>query len=86
MAFTETPRAFFGDFGVDATLNAGTVRGIFENAYGSSFGGMVDSGGPTFLSESSASVGDVLVIAGDSYTVASVEPDGTGFVLLRLKK
>ena len=86
MTFTE--RAYFADFGVDATLNGVTVRGIFDDAYGESFGGMVAGSGPMFRLPSSVSVtsGNTLVHAATTYTVVGIEPDGTGLTLLRLEK
>lgn len=79
--------AFFDDFGVPATLNGANVRGIFDNAYGESFG-LVASSSPVFRLPSSIAVttGQTLVIAATTYTVASVEPDGTGITVLRLEK
>lgn len=85
MNFAEA--AFFADFGADATLNGAPVRGIFDNAYGESFG-LVASSSPVFRLPSSIAVatGQTLVIAATTYTVAGIEPDGTGLTLLRLEK
>ncbi len=83
--FHENTRALFADFGVDVTLNGATVRGIFDDVYGSSFGGMVDADDPTFVSSASATVGMTLTHGSKTYTVRSVEQDSGGFVLLRLK-
>ena len=80
--------AFFADFGVDATLNGANVRGIFDNAYGESFSGLISGAIPVFRLLSSVAVtsGQTLVIATTTYTVVGVEPDGTGLTLLRLQK
>ena len=85
MAFTESFAPFFADFGVDATLNGAAVRGIFDNPYDGTFGGMVSASGPVFQCAVSADVGHSLVIGASTFTVASVEPDGSGMFVLRLK-
>jgi hypothetical protein len=79
--------AYFTDFGVPATLDGAPVRGIFDNAYGESFG-LVASSSPVFRLPSSIAVttGQTLVIAATTYTVAGIEPDGTGLTVLRLEK
>ncbi len=86
MAFTENPLAFFGDFGVDATLNAGAVRGILVAPYGEAFG-LVAGSRPVFMLASSVSAarGDVLAIAGNSYEVAEIQADGTAIKSLVLE-
>lgn len=86
MAFTETPRAFFGDFGVDATLNAGTVRGIFLAPHGEAFG-LVAGSKPSFLMDAgtAAARGDVFILGSVSYEVADIQLDGTGFQILTLE-
>lgn len=84
--FVETPRTFLGDFGVDATINAATVRGLFVAPYGEAFG-MVAGSRPQFIlaSTETASVGDVFVLSGNSYEVAEVQTDGTAFKTLVLE-
>lgn len=88
MAFVESMPSFFVDFGVAATLNGVAVRGIFDDAYGEVFGGIVSGTGPVFRLASSATHarGQSLVIGAATYTVSAVEPDGTGMSLLRLEK
>ena len=88
MSFVESFDPFFADFGVSATLAGNTVTGIFDDAYGESFGGMVAGSGPMFRLPSSIAVtsGDALVHASTTYTVVGIEPDGTGLTLLRLQK
>lgn len=85
MNFAEA--AYFTDFGVPATLDGAPVRGIFDNAYGESFG-LVASSSPVFRLPSSIAVatGQTLIIAATTYTVAGIEPDGTGLTVLRLEK
>lgn len=80
--------AFFDDFGVDATLNGVTVRGIFDDAYGESFGGLVAGSGPMFRLPTSVPVtdGQTLIHGSKQYTVVGIEPDGTGLTVLRLQK
>lgn len=76
----------FADFGVDATLDGEPVRGIFDNAFGDAFGGLVVGSGPMFRLPSSVPVsrGQVLILATTTYTITAIEPDGTGLTVLRL--
>ena len=78
--------AFFSDFAIDLTVNGVAVRGIFDNAFGSAFGGMIDGSGPMVRLPSSvlAARGNPVVIASTQYVVTGVEPDGTGLTVLRL--
>ena len=86
MAFTENPLAFFGDFGVDATLNTGAVRGIFVSPYGEAFGFVAGSRPGFLLASSVAAVrGDVLTIAGNAFEVAEIQSDGTAIKTLVLE-
>jgi hypothetical protein len=94
MAFTENYDEFLGtdDFGVDALYKGTTtVQGIFDKQYfeaQAAFAG-VHSSQPTFLGKASdfedAAHGDTLLINSVNYKVVGVEPDGTGFTLLRLE-
>lgn len=85
MNFTET--AFFADFGVNATLNGASVRGIFDNQAAEAFG-LVSGSNPVFLTPSAANAlqGQTLIIGAATYIVASVESDGTGLDRLQLEK
>jgi hypothetical protein len=87
MPLVEDYFAFFGDFGVDATLDAEPVRGIFDNAYVESFG--LATRQPRFaLSTAEAGAvqqGGVLVIGTATYRVTAVQPDGTGMTELALE-
>ena len=80
--------AFFSDFAIDLTVNGVAVRGIFDNAFGSAFGGMIDGSGPMVRLPSSvpAARGNPVVIASTQYVITSVEPDGTGLTVLRLER
>lgn len=86
MAFLDTS-AFFADFGVTATVGGASVRGDFNAAHEVAFG-LVGGPRPVFLAAttdvSSATRGTAVVISGTSYTVAEVQPDGTGMTLLIL--
>lgn len=86
MAFHENPRAFFGDFGVDATLDGQTVRGLFVAPYGEAFG-MVAGSRPQFLLDAAvpAGRGDTLVMAGTAYDVAEIHGDGSAILALTLE-
>lgn len=80
--------AFFSDFAIDITVNGVSVRGIFDNAFGSAFGGMIDGSGPMVRLPSSvvASRGNPVVIASKQYRITGIEPDGTGLTVLRLEE
>ena len=68
-----------------------TVKGIFENDYYEDASGEVglESSQPQFTCKttdvSSASNGDTLVVSSTTYTVRSVQNDGTGITLLILE-
>lgn len=73
---------------VEATVSGVSVAGIFDNAYQDSFG-IVASPQPSLLvassSAASAAVGDSVVANSTTYTVAEIQPDGTGMTRLLLK-
>ena len=75
------------DFGLDATLNGVSVRGIFDAPYADAFG--VGGSAPqlTVLASDAplVAIGDAVTIGDASYTVAGVEPDGTGVARLTLR-
>lgn len=86
--FVEDFTIYFADFGVDATLNAVPVRGIFDAMPATSFN--VVSGSAPAFSLASASVpadprGLALVIGADSYTVREYTHDGSGLCTLKLE-
>lgn len=88
MAFVEDPAPFLPDFGVAATVGGVSLTGIFDNNYADPFG-MVASSSPALLIVSSAApsvaVGNTVVVGGVSYSVAEIQPDGTGLARLMLK-
>lgn len=88
MAFAEDLTPYFADFGITATVGGVSVRGIFDNAYQDSFG-IVASPQPSLLiassSAPSAAVGDSVVANTATYTIAEIQPDGTGMTRLLLK-
>jgi len=78
----------FYDFGVDATLDGSAVRGIFDDAYTDPLG---MAGSQPLLLCSSADVstaaqGTAVVVNSVSYTVGSIQPDGTGMTRLLLQE
>lgn len=89
MAFVEDRTPFFADFGIDATVGAGTVRGIFDNAYGEAFG-LVSGTTPAFTCStadvSDVDVGESITINAVAYSVTEVRPDGTGVTVLVLQQ
>lgn len=76
-------------FAVTATSGAASFPVIFDAAYLSALGGIVESTGPACMARS-ADVstlvqGSSITINAVAYTVVGVEPDGTGITTLRLR-
>jgi len=88
MALVENRAAFFADFGVPATIAGNPVSVIFDNEYLASLG--VESSNPVALADDADVVGlahgDAVVIGAVNYTVAEIQPDGTGFTIIELEK
>ena len=87
MTFVEDFDPFFEDFGIAAVRNGATsVTGLFDKAYGEAFG-LISGNDPVFRCLTSVGMAraDTLVINGATYTVVSIEPDGTGIDLCRLE-
>ena len=88
MAFTETFAPFFADFGVNATIGALTVPGIFDAMPAEQFG--ILGNAPSFTYElalaPSVARGSSLTIGGTAYTVQEIRKDGTGLAVLDLEK
>lgn len=91
--------AFLADFGTTATYTkasggASSVKGIFDNEfYAADTGAGVAfvSAQPRFMVRSAdmptgADYGDGIAIDGISYTVRTIQPDGTGMTTLLLEK
>ena len=99
MAFAEDLAPFFdtAEFGTAASyLPLGsvedpvTINGIFDHAYAEPIDGVAEGARPVFTcaaaSVPNAAHGDTLTIAGTTYKVRGVQPDGTGVVLLVLEE
>jgi hypothetical protein len=91
MAFTETLADFLDTthgFAVNATLGAATVPVIFDAAFADVLG-IVAATQPVALGTtadlSAAAVGGTITINAVAYTVAEIQPDGTGMTRLVLK-
>lgn len=88
MAFVEHLAGFFADVGTAATVKGAAVTGIFDDAWQDALG--VSGSSPSLLlpaaSAGSATYGDTVVIGAVSYTIASVQPDGTGMTRLILQE
>ena len=88
MPFSENRAAFFADFGVSATIAGNPAIVIFDNEYLASLG--VESSNPVALADDADVVGlahgDAVVIAAVNYTVAGIQPDGTGMTAIELEK
>lgn len=91
MAFTEDFTVFFEDFGVTATPGSGdAITVIFDRAHIEVLGGQVSGAAPIALAVT-ADVADyvcnstTLTIAGNTYTLRDMQPDGTGLTQLDLE-
>lgn len=75
-------------FAVSVTVDGVACSAIFDNANADTFG-IVANTQPTLLLASDAAplaaVGDAVSVAGTSYTIAEIQPDGTGMTRLLLK-
>jgi len=75
-------------FGVDATVDGISVEGIFDAEYVESL--EVEETAPAFTCKTSdvtsAAHGDAVVVNATNYTIAGVEPDGTGMTKLILRE
>ncbi len=73
---------------VEATVAGGDLLGVFDAAYGESFG--ISGTTPvllcddTDLADLAVVAGDTVTIGSDSYTVSRIEADGTGMSRLIL--
>lgn len=79
--------AYFSDFAVPATVAGIATTGIFDKAYQESFG-IVAGDNPVLViktSDVSPVEGDAVSVNSTAYTIASVEPDGTGITILQLE-
>lgn len=72
----------------DALLDGVAVQGIFDSAYLQAFDGVAGSSTGFTLASSltgATTTASLLVVAGSTYRVRSVQPDGTGVSLLLLE-
>lgn len=85
--FVEDHSAFLIDFGVDAVVDGRIVRGIFDAAYADPLG--IAGSMPALLCVETlvahAAQGDNVTLGGDDYTIAAIQPDGTGMAILKLR-
>jgi hypothetical protein len=89
MAFSEDVSLFFADFGETATWKGSTsITVIFDNAYQLAYG-LVEGTNPVILAKAAdvpgVAQGDAISLRSVNYTIADIEPDGTGMTVLRLK-
>jgi hypothetical protein len=74
----------------EATFGTATVYGLYRQTYAEELSGMAAGASLVFECEAAdvpgIEYGSALSIAGTSYTVASVEPDGTGWMRLILQR
>ena len=76
-------------FGVPVTLDGAVVSGIFDDRHAEGFDDMMTGSNPRVsmsTADASAAVrGSVVVIDGTTYSVAAIQPDGTGWTVLTLQ-
>lgn len=88
MAFTEDLAPFFADFGIAATVGGVSVVGIFDAAYADPLG--IVSSQPILTVVAAdvahAAQGAAVSINATSYTIAAIEPDGSGLSRLALRR
>jgi hypothetical protein len=89
MAFVEAFATFFADLGINATVGLVTVRGIYDTDYGDPMG-LVAGNRPvltvTTADVAGVDVGTAVSINATAFTVAEVQPDGTGVTRLVLER
>ncbi len=88
MALDEDFAEFMADFGVSTKVGATVVTGIFDNAEADTFGLVANTRSVlTVATEDipAAAVGTTVVVNGTTYTIAELQPDGTGITRLMLK-
>lgn len=75
-------------FAVSATVAGTVISVMFDAEYGEALG--VSGTSPAIWCKSSdvaaVAVGAAVTVGGGSYTVAGIEPDGTGVTVLRLQR
>lgn len=90
MAFAENRSVFLNlnHFGVVATWNGTDFPVIFDATYIDPLG--VESASPVAFTDSAnvsgAAHGQAFVVGGITYKIRGVQPDGTGFSLLKLEE
>jgi hypothetical protein len=88
MKIVENRTAFVDHFGEDVTIGGVAARGLWDDAYVDAL--TVQSTGPAFSGFEADlppnAVGYALVRGGVNYTIAERQPDGTGWVVLRLTR
>lgn len=89
--FTEDLDTFFADFGVTATVGGAAVQVIFDNASQPTSVGVLGMAGtqPAITLQTASlpadPVGLAVQVAGNAYTIAQHDPDGTGISLCLLE-
>lgn len=88
MPFAENRKVFLRsqDFAYDATYNAGTVPVIFDRDFVDE-GGFQGTGPMIFADEddfAGAQQGENITIDSIVYTLEEFQPEGTGFIFIRL--
>jgi hypothetical protein len=88
MAFVENFDAFMYDHGEPVTIDGLPQMGIFDNAFFEHFGLVGDAHQVLLIKASAlgaAVEGDQVTLRSMFFTIAQIERDGTGGVILRLE-
>jgi hypothetical protein len=88
MAFVEQLAGYFADFGETVAVGTSTAPAIVDMAVDEFNRVLTSAVVVTAIASDypSAAAGQVATIRGVSYTVRSVEPDGTGIVTIRVSR
>mgnify|MGYP001455937945 CR=1 FL=1 len=82
----QVDRACVGTLGEAVSIGGTTVQAIWRQPYASAFD--MSSTGPTceyHAADAAATVGGTVVRGSESFRIRAIEPDGTGWSLLRLE-
>lgn len=86
--YTENYDPFMADFGQPVRVGSIVVNAIFDNAESDSFGIVANSRPMLTVATKDipcAAIGTAVMVGTTQYTIAELQPDGTGVTLVMLK-
>ena len=88
MSFVEQLDGYFLDFGETVVMGTTTATGIVDAPVDAYNGVLANAMDVTIIADriTGVATNDSATIRGVSYTVRSIEPDGTGLALVRLTR